>query len=473
MDPMRVTIPYGSHSLSVRIEVPCEVCLPRRNLRFLSNPQQSVTPNRNLGFQPDLRHVLTPPPPPPLEDNDMIAQSLQNPQESESLETFLSPEHSLLVVLNDATRPSLTSLILQHLHPFLKDRPHTEFIIATGTHRPPTPPELDQIFGGLLSHYRDSIHVHDARDPEAHTLIGTTSFGTEVRIDTKVMDADRILVIGNIKPHYFAGFAGGRKSLIPGLCDFQTIEQNHSHALSEVSQSMILQGNPVAEDLDAGVRLLKDKPIFSIQTVMDLNHGPAGVFSGDLHSSFFTGTELAREVYSTPVQGKGNIVITANPFPMDINLYQAQHALENTMNAVEDGGIMILVSKCWNGVGNPAFLDLLDRVDSFSEVEQKISQEGYRLGDHKAYRMMRLLERVKVWMVSDLDPELVRRTKMRPFRDLQKAIDEAIVVTGGRSDNSLSIRLNTKYSIRGGEPRVKVFPQGGMTVAQMEIDHQS
>lgn len=305
-----------------------------------------------------------------------------------------------------------------------------------------------RVFGDYLDLYRDRILVHDARDDGSLVEIGTTSRGTSVHINHHILDVDRIICMGNVKPHYFAGFAGGRKSILPGVAGYRTIEQNHSHACDPFALPMNLEGNPVAEDMEEGARLLGDKPIFSIQTVLDQDHRLARCFSGDLKASFREAVILARTLFGVPVASRSSIVITANPYPMDINLYQSQHALENVRGIVEPGGIIILVSRCWGGVGNSAYLNALDTM----REEENSGHTDYRLGDHKAVRFRQMVEHADLWMVSDLDDTTVQRSMMRPFRSIQKAVDQAVKVV----------------EERGMIPRIRIFPMGGMTVPIMD-----
>ena len=214
---------------------------------------------------------------------------------------------------------------------------------------------------------------------------------------------------------------------------------------------MNLQTNPLALDLAEALDFLGDTKIFSIQTVADHTHSLAVCYCGDLEKSFGKAVETARELYSIPMRSKGNIIITANPYPMDINLYQSQHALENVKHITESGGIIILVSRCWGGVGNPAYLELLDRGRDREGVE-RIIREGYRLGDHKALRFLKMAENAELWAVTELEDSYVKRSMMKPYHDIQRAVDDAVA----------AIRKN------GRVPDIRIFPEGGMTLPYLQ-----
>ena len=416
---MLVDIPYGKRHVTLEIDVPCEVLRPN---------------------DVELK-----------DDTETLSRALGHPLGKETFPEFASKVKRLLVIVTDATRPTPTARVLVQLCPALSRHPDLTFLVATGTHRAPTEDEQKTIFGELYSEFRNRIHVHDAKNDENLVYVGKTSRGTEVSLNRMVTEADGILTINNVKPHYFAGFTGGRKALLPGVASYRTIEMNHSHALSDAAQPMALEGNPVAEDMEEAARLLGEKRVFSIQTVVTADHRIYAASAGDIFASFDAAVRHATELDSVVLKTKGNIILTANPHPMDINLYQAQHALENAKLALEPPGITILISKCWDGVGNDAFLKLLDMVESSEDVERVLGK-GYKLGYHKAARMMGMKRNTELWLVSDLDDEVARRAKMKPYHDIQEALDDAIA----------------KMKTKNREPQVVVMPNGGMTVPLVE-----
>jgi nickel-dependent lactate racemase len=365
----------------------------------------------------------------------------------ESFGSFALKSEKLLVIVNDATRPTPTSTVLKELYPYLKHHPDLKFLIATGAHRAPTEDELRYIFGELLDDFRSMIHVHDARKDEEMVYLGKSSNGTEMYLNRLVTETKNILVIGSVEPHYFAGYTGGRKSFLPGVASYKTIEMNHMHALSDKAAPLSLKGNPVAEDMEDAMKLLNDLHIFSIQTVLTANHGLYAMVAGDLRLSFELAVKKANEVFCAPCRRKGNIVLTVAPYPMDIDLYQSQKALENGKLALEKDGIIILVSKCRDGIGDDTFLKLLCCAQTSEDVMQKIA-EGYKLGYHKAAKMVQIGMHAQMWAVSDLDIDTLEMAKLKPHTDLQETFDKAIA----------AIRA------KGKEPYAVILPQGSLTV---------
>lgn len=365
----------------------------------------------------------------------------------EPFASYAKKSDKLLVLVNDATRPTPTSKVLKELHPVLKDHPNVKFLIATGAHRGPTEDELRYIFGDFLEDFRNNIYVHDARKDEDMVYLGKSSNGTEMYLNRLVTETKNILVIGSVEPHYFAGYTGGRKSFLPGVAAYRTIEMNHMHALSDKAAPLALESNPVAEDMEDAMKVLKDLRVFSIQTVLTAEHGLYAMIAGDLKLSFDLAVKRANEVFCTPCNRRGNIVLAVAPYPMDIDLYQSQKALENGKLALENGGIIILVSKCRDGIGDDTFLKLLCCAQTSEDVMQKIA-EGYKLGYHKAAKMVQIGMHAQMWAVSDLDTDTLKMARLKPHTDLQETFDKAIAATRAA----------------GKEPYAVILPQGSLTV---------
>ncbi|MBN1434469.1 DUF2088 domain-containing protein, partial [Candidatus Fermentibacterales bacterium] len=197
----------------------------------------------------------------------VIRDALEAASGPSSLTEFLRERKSLLVVVNDAARPTPTAKVLSLIRSDLKGVPH-RLIVATGAHRSPTEEELETILGDLHTAERGNLIIHDARNPDEMVRTGTTSRGTEVLLNRAVLEADGILVIGSVEPHYFAGYTGGRKAFVPGLAAYSTIERNHSHAMSPDSLPLALEGNPVHDDMMDALTTIGEKPVFAIMTVL-------------------------------------------------------------------------------------------------------------------------------------------------------------------------------------------------------------
>jgi nickel-dependent lactate racemase len=357
-------------------------------------------------------------------DPNSIATSLSNPHEFSNLASFLSKRRKLLVIINDHTRPTPTSAVLKKLD--LKEKEVTT-IVASGAHRAPSQRELNELLGGPRPSYGGEVMVHDSRDPSQLKSIGRTSRGIELSFNKHLFDTDGIIVIGSVEPHYYAGFTGGRKFLLPALAGFRSIEMNHSLALDDRSTILRLEGNPVHEDFMEALDIFnRYDDIFSIQLVLNRDHQVSSAQSGHIIHSFTSAVESAKQIYVAPVDAKADIIVTVARPPMDLDLYQAHKAIENVKLALKDQGIVILVSPCRDGVGPRGFYDLLTSGgDVFATIGKK-----YRLGYHKAAKLVQLSKQAKLFAVTDLQPRTLSDISIAPYKDLQTAVDEATKVKG-------------------------------------------
>jgi nickel-dependent lactate racemase len=412
---MQVDVPYGKENIKVNVPDDYEVLIPNKVA---------------------------------IKDEDkLIEQALENPIGFESFDEFNDVADRLLVIVNDATRPTPTSKILKYLLPVLSSHPDVKFLVATGVHRAPTEEEYKFIFGDTYEVFRRKVYAHDARKDEDMNYLGKSKNGTEMYINKLVSEYKNILVIGSVEPHYFAGYTGGRKSFLPGVASFKTIEMNHKLALSDDACSLALDGNPVNEDMVDAMNVLKDLNVFSIQTVLTGDHKLFAVIAGDLHKSFDAAIDLSNQIFCVPLKQKGNIIISAAPYPMDIDLYQSQKALDNGKLALEDDGIIILVSKCRTGVGEDGFLKLLCKADSPKKILEILDEE-YKVGYHKAAKMAQIGIRAEMWAVTDLEDDIIKKAMLKPYSDIQTAVNDAVDL----------------IKSKGKKPRAIVMPLGSLTV---------
>ena len=365
---------------------------------------------------------------------EILAHALDHPLNAPALHVFLEGKENVLLIVNDATRPTPTARVVEMIYPLLEGR-NLKILIATGSHRAPTGEEYDFIFGTLYSKLQRHIHVHDAKASPCFSL-GKTRHGNELMLNRLVREADAIIPIGSIEPHYFAGFTGGRKSLMPGVASYDCITANHKLAISPAAQAMALQGNPVAEELDDAETLMEALNIFSIMTVLDGSQRIYAAAAGQLRASFQALLGKAEEVFVVPIKKQAEIVVTVSLAPNDIDLYQSQKALDNGKYALKEGGIIILVSACRSGIGSQAFLDLLSSEKSCAAVVDKLDRE-YKLGYHKAGKMAEIGVKAKMWAVTPLDREMIAKAHLRPFASVSEALTAAMAEQGAQAKVTL------------------------------------
>ncbi len=369
-----------------------------------------------------------------IEDEfEVLKQALKNPISpadgiSKSFEEFLSDAKDILFIVNDATRPTPTAKILDILYNQIKDK-NIKFIVATGVHRAPTEEEYLEIFGDYYSKFKDRIYCHNAKKDEDMVFLGTSKNGTEMWVNRMGVKAHKIVIISSVEPHYFAGYTGGRKSFLPGIASYKTIEQNHKHALKASAKALALEGNPVHEDMEDAIQLIKDKEIFCILVVLDRDDNIYATTAGDISESFKSAIDKAHEVFVVEIKEKYDIVLAVAPYPMDIDLYQSQKAIDNGKLALNENGILILISKCRKGIGDETFVKLLSASRDPQDALEKIDQ-GYKLGYHKAAKIAEIARWANMWAVTSVKPEILKSIFMTPFNNIQEAIDAAIEEKG-------------------------------------------
>ena len=342
------------------------------------------------------------------------------------LPMFLQNVKKLLIIVNDGTRATPTAKVIEELYPSITNL-NVTFIVALGSHRKPTGEEFHTIFGRFYEIYKDNIVCHDARNDPMIEL-GKTSRGTNVKLNKLALEHDKILIISSVEPHYFAGYTGGRKSILPGISAYETIEQNHALALLPEAKIIQLEGNPVHEDMLEATAMLPTET-WACLLVIDKDHR---VFSAEFdktNEAFFRTIPNADKVYKVAIKRPADIVIGIVQPPLDSDLYQSHKGIENARNAIKEDGIFILVSTCRQGIGNDNFYKLLSSCTSPEEVFAKI-QKQYKLGYHKAAKLVDFMNYHKLWMVSEIPSKTLEKIFIRSFDDLQAALDEALKIKG-------------------------------------------
>ena len=263
-------------------------------------------------------------------------------------------------------------------------------VVATGTHRVALPQELEHIFGEeFLAGHAGRVSSHDAKDKARLVHLGRTSRGTEIQVNRLLAEARSVILINSVEPHYFAGYTGGRKSLFPGLAGYETVWANHALSMKPGSESLMLEGNPVHEDLEEALAIgIAGKQVFSIQLVLDKDHRVGFAAAGSLETTFRRAVEVADRQFVLDIERRYEVVVAVAPHPMDCNFYQTNKAIQSGALAVKDGGVLIVVSECPFGLGeNQTLYDMLAAAESPADALERADQEEYRLGVQQATRI--------------------------------------------------------------------------------------
>jgi nickel-dependent lactate racemase len=404
---MEIKLPYGKEDILLEI--------PEKNLLGILKPN------------------------PPTKKEEINSEDLK-----QSLNKFLKGGKSILIIVNDYTRPTPTAEIISIIEPEIRNY-DVRFIVACGSHRGPSAKELVQIFGKYAELYKDKILVHDAKDNSKLKFLGKTRLGIPVWLNQAVWEADKIIAINSVEPHYFAGFTGGRKSFLPGVAGLETITANHKLSLQPQAKTLALEGNPVHEDMTEIAKMVP-RGIFSIQTVIDDKHQLYSIRYGDLYKSLELAVEDAKKIFCVPIKEKADIVVALIQEPYDINFYQSQKAMENGKLALKDKGIMITASKCREGIGDDEFIRTIAGSKRPQEVLTRIAKE-FKLGRHKSAKLAETMMWAEIWTVMPIDDKIVRSVFMTPFHDLNIALQKALEKKGPDAkililpDSSLTVPL--------------------------------
>lgn len=421
----------------------------RLELSYGKTTQPLVVPDRNL------LAVIEPVDPGPTPDATSAIE-----QAAADCQQFLGGARRVLVLVNDYTRPTPNSPILAALQPVLSDR-SVSYLVCSGTHRPPSEREYETIFGPTFwTEHRHQVRCHDCYNRTGLYFLGRTRFGTDVWLNKTVAQADAVITINSIEPHYFAGYTGGRKGFLPGVAGLETISHNHNMVTHPAALPFSLAGNPVHEDMTEAAQMVAT-PVFSIQVVQDRYHHLLGIHAGNLFESFRTACAAAYRLFAVPVGAQADVVISVLRPPYDINFYQAQRAVEFCRACLKKPSIQITVSPCRDGIGNDGFIqcfrncqtpaDLLrtavteqpqetarDQSDSLRRTTPSCpsgrsgneSSPHLAFGWHKSARLAQIMATTELYTVMGIDSAVVCSVFMTPFSTVQQALDAALAKLG-------------------------------------------
>ena len=360
-----------------------------------------------------------------LNPENSLKELFKNPINSPSLRDLIIQKKAkkVLIIVNDITRPTPYEVILppllDELHQTGIKKENIIFMVATGIHRSNSQEEIKEMFGeNIFSAYK--FINHDCGDPHLKDL-GKLKSGNKLWVDPIVSDIDFIITTGVIVPHYFAGFSGGRKSILPGICGRRTIEGNHSQMVHPNARSGNLKDNPVHQEMqEAAEKVGVD---FNINVVTDEHSEIIEIVAGELLASWQQGVEICKQIYICPIEKKADVVIaSAGGYPKDINVYQAQKALNNAYQAIKSGGTIILLAECLEGYGEPTFENWIEEANSPDDIIERLNKK-FVLGGHKAYVIAKLTKELEVILVSSLPPEKVRKLFFIPMENISQALN--------------------------------------------------
>lgn len=404
---MQIRLDYGKTGL--------EVDIPDRNL---------VGP---LRLQPR----------PPLPDPEAsLAQVLQSPCGTPSLQALARGRTSACLLICDITRPVPNALLLKQTLAVLQSaglrRDAIRILVATGMHRPNEGAELVELVGDeIASQYL--IENHDGKCRDDHIYLGRSPRGLPVWIDRRYVSADLKIATGLIEPHLMAGFSGGRKLICPGIAHLDTIRQWHGPRFLEHPNADcgILEGNPVHEENTAIARMAGCD--FIVNVTIDEQRRVTSIVAGDMEEAFLEGVRVARSVALAEIDQPCDVVVTSSAgYPLDTTYYQSIKGLTAVLPIVKPGGTIILAASLSEGVGSAEFERLLDENDSLERFMQQIVQDDYFVMDQwQLEELAKVRRKADVVYVTDgIASETLQRMFVRTAESVEEAIQQALLRYG-------------------------------------------
>jgi nickel-dependent lactate racemase len=376
-----------------------------------------------------------------------VRRALENPIGTKRLYEIVKPGEKIAIVTSDITRPMPSKIVLplvieELAHAGVRDEDIT-VIFALGSHRKHTEEEKRYLVGEEIY---NKIKCIDS-DTKEFIHFGYTENNTPIDIFTPVAKADRRICLGNIEYHYFAGYSGGAKAIMPGVSTRGAIQANHSRMVEEAAHAGNITTNPVRKDIEDTIKLV---PIdFILNVVLNEKKEIINAVAGDYIDAHREGCKFLDNFYKIPIKEKADIVISSiGGYPKDLNLYQAQKALDNAKHAVKNGGIIILVASCKEGLGEDVFEKWLLEAEKPEDLIHRI-KSTFVLGGHKAAAIAMVLQNARVFLVSELEPEFVKKIFLEPYIDVQCALDSA-------------------YEVLGEDAKVILVPHGGSILPVLE-----
>lgn len=398
---------------------------------------------------PEGVEVIEPLHPPGLKDEKgAVERALESPIRATALREQVRGRSKICILFTDITRATPNDRLIPWLLEYLKDVPHDRITLLNqlGTHRPNTREELERMLTpAVVRDYR--VLNHEPENSAALAEVGTLRDGTPAWLNRHAVEADLRIVTGFIEPHFFAGFSGGPKGLIPGVAGLRTVMSNHgARNLANPNASFgITRGNPLWEELrEVACRV---GPSFLLNVALNQERQITGVFAGDLTEAHAAGCEFVRKTAMRPCAAAFDLVITTNSgYPLDLNLYQGVKGMSAAGRILKPGGTLILAAECREGVPNGSSYDrILRKARSPEELLRQIMAPGFSEPEQwQAHIQMLIQRRARVLLHSSLSDEITRAAHLEPCADIAAFVRE--------------------YARRLPEARIAVLPQGPLTI---------
>jgi nickel-dependent lactate racemase len=383
-----------------------------------------------------------------LVGEEEILRALANPIGAPLLREVVKAGETVAIVTSDITRPMPSYLVLpillDELYAIGVNKEDITVVFGLGSHREHTPVEIKKLVGERA--YNEVTCIDG--DINDCVNMGVTSYGTPVDVVRVVAQADRRICLGNVEFHYFAGYSGGAKAIMPGVSTRAAIQNNHSLMVKSEASAGRLVGNPVREDIEEAGRICGIDYIINV--VLDERKKVIKAVAGDSVKAHREACAFLDKLYKKVLTARADIVLVSQGgAPKDINLYQTQKALDNAKHAVRKDGIIILIGSCKEGLGEEVFEEWIKESETSASMIERI-QKDFQLGGHKAAAIAMVLEDADIYLVSELPDDFVEKIFLKPMESAQVALERA-------------------FEKLGHDATVVAMPYGGSTLPYVEV----
>lgn len=382
-----------------------------------------------------------------------VLEAIRHPIGLPSIEEIVKPGDTIAFICNDPTRVAnsfdFMPVLVDEMNRLGVPDENMKIVFALGTHREMSHEEMvEQVGENVASRLRMFNSV--ATKSEDFEYFGDTSRGTPVWIHKELCNVDHVILTGTIVHHYFSGYGGGRKAVLPGCAAMETVRVNHSFMLDEKAGLGITTGNPCYEDQMEGVSLFaKGRSLFLFNAILNAKHEFLRMFAGDYVAAHNEACRFVDQVYGCEIPHEADLVVAScGGYPKDINVYQMQKTMDNAACAVRKGGVVILLADCEEGSGSAVLEETFRRLKTPEAIKKEL-EENFRIGANKAFAITRPLSKARFILVSRLDRNLARD----------------MLFTAAVDTPEEAFALAKTYV--GEHPSVILMPEGSLTVPRV------
>ena len=389
----------------------------------------------------NISSVILPSEPEKKEDStSLIKKALENPIKSRRLSEIVNSNSRIVIIVSDITRPTPTAkflpLLLEELYLGGAKDENITIVFALGLHRNQTAEESRKLVGEEIYEKIRCIQ----HDTSRCRHIGITSRGTPIEIFEDVLDADVIIGTGSIEFHYYAGYSGGAKSVLPGVSSQEAVIANHKMMIDEKAVSGRVDG-PVRQDMEDAAKVAG--LAFILNVMLDSKKEIVAAVAGDFIEAHRKGVEVVDSMYKVPVEPADSVIVSCGGFPKDINLFQANKALDHATQAVKEGGSIILVAECAEGIGNQVYECWNRECRSPDDAIERFKQ-CFEFGGHRTAIIAKVSKKFRLCLVSKLSDEQTKTAFFTPMPDVKTALSAVL------SENP--------------DAKIHLMPHGGQTL---------